>query len=137
MPTSSPPPSSDAIPPTSVASSNDTKGNATSSDRNDSVSPPKLSNPAPNQTPTPTPSLSIPRPSSSQSLQKSGGSSSKHIAILGGVIGGAILLVAIVGIYLCRSNKVSTVKPWATGLSGQLQKAFVTGNYSFSGDNHF
>ncbi|ESR49028.1 protein MALE DISCOVERER 2 [Citrus sinensis] len=129
--TSSPLPSSDAIPPTAVASSNDTKGNATSSDRNDSVSPPKLSNPAPapapNQTPTPTPSLSIPRPSSSQSLQKSGGSSSKHIAILGGVIGGAILVVAIVGIYLCRSNKVSTVKPWATGLSGQLQKAFVTG----------
>lgn len=29
--------------------------------------------------------------------------------------------------YLCKSNKVATVKPWATGLSGQLQKAFVTG----------
>ncbi|XP_021304039.1 probable inactive receptor-like protein kinase At3g56050 isoform X3 [Sorghum bicolor] len=29
---------------------------------------------------------------------------------------------------LCyRSNKVVTVRPWATGLSGQLQKAFVTG----------
>ncbi|KDO68888.1 hypothetical protein CISIN_1g006019mg [Citrus sinensis] len=130
-PTSSPPPSSDAIPPASVGSSDDTKANETSSDRNDSVSPPKLSNPAPapapNQTPTPTPSIPIPRPSSSQSHQKSGGSSSKHIAILGGVIGGAILLVATVGIYLCRCNKVSTVKPWATGLSGQLQKAFVTG----------
>lgn len=133
VPTSSPPLSSDAIPHASAGSSDDTKANKTSSDRNDSVSPPKLSNPAPapapNQTPTPTPtpSLPIPRPSSSQSHQKSGGSSSKHIAILGGVIGGAILLVATVGIYLCRCNKVSTVKPWATGLSGQLQKAFVTG----------
>lgn len=139
MPTSSPPLSSDAIPHASAGSSDDTKANKTSSDRNDSVSPPKLSNPAPAPAPnqTPTPSLPIPRPSSSQSHQKSGGSSSKHIAILGGVIGGAILLVATVGIYLCRCNKVSTVKPWATGLSGQLQKAFVTGNYSFSGDNHF
>ncbi|KAI9156754.1 hypothetical protein LWI28_011676 [Acer negundo] len=49
-------------------------------------------------------------------------------AIFGGAIGGAIfVLIIIVGIYLCRSNKVATVKPWATGLSGQLQKAFVTG----------
>ncbi|KAJ6768179.1 hypothetical protein OIU74_021947 [Salix koriyanagi] len=29
-------------------------------------------------------------------------------------------------IYICKINKAS-VKPWATGLSGQLQKAFVTG----------
>ncbi|KAJ9539821.1 hypothetical protein OSB04_026327 [Centaurea solstitialis] len=28
---------------------------------------------------------------------------------------------------LWRCNKVATVRPWATGLSGQLQKAFVTG----------
>ncbi|KAL9418640.1 hypothetical protein AB3S75_036567 [Citrus x aurantiifolia] len=123
VPTSSPPPSSDAIPPTSIASSNDTKGNATSSDRNDSVSPPKLSNPAPNQTPTPTPSLSIPRPSSSQSLQKSGGSSSKHIAILGGVIGGAILLVAIVGIYLCRSNKVTIISKVIYGANRSIENS--------------
>ncbi|MFQ6647242.1 hypothetical protein Gotur_019172, partial [Gossypium turneri] len=29
--------------------------------------------------------------------------------------------------YLFKTYKVSTVKPWRTGLSGQLQKAFVTG----------
>ncbi|KAF2297353.1 hypothetical protein GH714_021852 [Hevea brasiliensis] len=31
------------------------------------------------------------------------------------------------GAIFFRSNKVVTVRPWATGLSGQLQKAFVTG----------
>jgi hypothetical protein len=48
-----------------------------------------------------------------------------------GAIGGAIL-ISIIGVYLCKSNKVATVKPWATGLSGQLQKAFVTGMSSYS-----
>lgn len=128
--TPSSPLSSHASPPASVAPSNDTKGTATSSDPNDSVpapAPAPAPKPTPTPTPTPTPSLLNPSPSSSRSHQKSGGSSSKHLAILVGVIGGAALLVAVVGIYLCRSNKVSTVKPWATGLSGQLQKAFVTG----------
>ena len=43
---------------------------------------------------------------------------------------GASLLAAVsVALFvLCyRSSKVVTVRPWATGLSGQLQKAFVTG----------
>ncbi|KAE8812742.1 putative LRR receptor-like serine/threonine-protein kinase MRH1 [Hordeum vulgare] len=43
---------------------------------------------------------------------------------------GASLLVAMSAalLVLCyRSSKVVTVRPWATGLSGQLQKAFVTG----------
>ncbi|CAN6355565.1 unnamed protein product [Urochloa humidicola] len=43
---------------------------------------------------------------------------------------GASLLAAVsVALFLLcyRSNKVVTVRPWATGLSGQLQKAFVTG----------
>ncbi|KAK8697982.1 hypothetical protein V6N13_114114 [Hibiscus sabdariffa] len=33
----------------------------------------------------------------------------------------------VLGIILFRSSKVVSFKPWATGLSGQLQKAFVTG----------
>ncbi|KAK8494246.1 hypothetical protein V6N12_033860 [Hibiscus sabdariffa] len=37
------------------------------------------------------------------------------------------VLVLILGIFLFQSSKVVTVKPWVTGLSGQLQKAFVTG----------
>ncbi|PUZ66489.1 hypothetical protein GQ55_3G313200 [Panicum hallii var. hallii] len=43
---------------------------------------------------------------------------------------GASLLAAVsVALFVvcCRSSKVVTVRPWATGLSGQLQKAFVTG----------
>lgn len=48
---------------------------------------------------------------------------------------GASLLAAVsVAVFLLcyRSSKVVTVRPWATGLSGQLQKAFVTGGPSSS-----
>ncbi|TVU37116.1 hypothetical protein EJB05_10409 [Eragrostis curvula] len=42
--------------------------------------------------------------------------------------GGAIFLVmAAASVMYCQVKKVGTVKPWATGLSGQLQRAFVTG----------
>lgn len=42
--------------------------------------------------------------------------------------GGAAFLVmtAAFAVY-CRAKKVGTVRPWVTGLSGQLQRAFVTG----------
>ncbi|KAF2296293.1 hypothetical protein GH714_037275 [Hevea brasiliensis] len=49
-----------------------------------------------------------------------------HVAIIAGAIGGALLVMSIIVIYICKVNK-ATVKPWATGLSGQLQKAFITG----------
>ncbi|XP_062217704.1 protein MALE DISCOVERER 1-like isoform X2 [Phragmites australis] len=40
----------------------------------------------------------------------------------------ALLLVGIVCmLLLCRNKSVKTIGPWKTGLSGQLQKAFVTG----------
>ncbi|WVZ67176.1 hypothetical protein U9M48_016295 [Paspalum notatum var. saurae] len=35
--------------------------------------------------------------------------------------------MAAASIMYCRVKKVGTVRPWATGLSGQLQRAFVTG----------
>jgi len=43
--------------------------------------------------------------------------------------GASVFLAMSVALFvLCyRSSKVVTVRPWATGLSGQLQKAFVTG----------
>ncbi|KAJ6726880.1 PROTEIN MALE DISCOVERER 2 [Salix purpurea] len=48
-------------------------------------------------------------------------------AIIAGAIGGTlVILMSIIIIYICKINKAS-VKPWTTGLSGQLQKAFVTG----------
>ncbi|KAE8695676.1 putative inactive receptor-like protein kinase [Hibiscus syriacus] len=83
------------------------------------------SKPSQNNTVVPnasTPPPSIINPSSSHSR------SNHRSAILGGSIGGAVLLLIVIIIaYLLKTYKVSTVKPWATGLSGQLQKAFVTG----------
>ncbi|XVE52460.1 hypothetical protein DITRI_Ditri02bG0123600 [Diplodiscus trichospermus] len=73
------------------------------------------------------PNDSAPSPSGSNA-SSSQSSSNNQTAILAGVIGGAIfLLVLIIVAYLLKTSKVSTVKPWATGLSGQLQKAFLTG----------
>jgi hypothetical protein len=41
------------------------------------------------------------------------------------------LVVLLIGIacmlLLCRTKSGTTIGPWKTGLSGQLQKAFVTG----------
>ncbi|XP_077252228.1 leucine-rich repeat protein kinase family protein isoform X2 [Tasmannia lanceolata] len=41
--------------------------------------------------------------------------------------GAFLLTVAAAMIFMCRSRGVATIGPWKTGLSGQLQKAFVTG----------
>ncbi|KAL9316107.1 hypothetical protein ACSQ67_017108 [Phaseolus vulgaris] len=54
-------------------------------------------------------------------------STSPKFHMLVGVIGGAVfLLFSSIGIYICKT-KVANVRPWTSGLSGQLQKAFVTG----------
>ncbi|KAG9138780.1 hypothetical protein Leryth_007423 [Lithospermum erythrorhizon] len=91
--------------------------------------------PSPSPSPAPSPSLHQPPDSSFlQSPQSSfepanNTSSSNNLAlILLAAIGGPLLLVIIV-ILICvvRGKKVAVVKPWVTGLSGQLQKAFVTG----------
>ncbi|KAJ1262332.1 hypothetical protein BS78_09G098600 [Paspalum vaginatum] len=47
------------------------------------------------------------------------------IAAAGASLAAALSVALFVLCY--RSNHVVTVRPWATGLSGQLQKAFVTG----------
>ncbi|KAL1562647.1 protein MALE DISCOVERER 1-like isoform X1 [Salvia divinorum] len=38
-----------------------------------------------------------------------------------------LLIVASIMLVVCRSRAAQTIRPWKTGLSGQLQKAFVTG----------
>jgi hypothetical protein len=44
------------------------------------------------------------------------------------IAGSSVFLVmAVASVVYCRAKKVGTVKPWVTGLSGQLQRAFVTG----------
>jgi hypothetical protein len=72
-------------------------------------------------------------PSPPQPKTKS--SSVPHWAIYLSCIGGALGLVVIastVYLLLSRRNKDNTVIPWATGLSGQLSKAFVTGQSPFT-----
>ncbi|KAI4302433.1 hypothetical protein MLD38_038178 [Melastoma candidum] len=87
--------------------------------------------PPPPEPVPPVPELSSVPPPESFTQQKSKKSKtiwSKHPGIMGGVIGGsAFVLITILGVFFCKGAKVATVKPWATGLSGQLQKAFVTG----------
>jgi hypothetical protein len=76
------------------------------------------------------PSISAPAPSNSSvpRVAFESSPSKKHQGpIIAGAVGGTlVILVSIISIYICKINKVS-VNPWATGLSGQLQKAFVTG----------
>ncbi|XP_052311404.1 inactive receptor-like serine/threonine-protein kinase At2g40270 isoform X3 [Populus trichocarpa] len=78
--------------------------------------------------PSAPPSISAPARSDSSAPRISSESfQSKKSAIIAGAIGGTlVILISILSIYICKTNKAS-VKPWATGLSGQLQKAFVTG----------
>lgn len=48
--------------------------------------------------------------------------------IVGILCGVFLLIIAVVIICICRSRAARTIGPWKTGLSGQLQKAFVTGD---------
>lgn len=81
--------------------------------------PPPATSTSPSVVPTPAEAPSTPPASSSRHL--------KLYLTVSAAAGGSLLLLLIIGIYFWRSGKVSTVKPWATGLSGQLQRAFVTG----------
>ncbi|KAL1567415.1 protein MALE DISCOVERER 2-like [Salvia divinorum] len=60
--------------------------------------------------------------------QPTGGKSGHSLKL---IIGLSILLfllmVASIMLVVCRSRTAKTIRPWKTGLSGQLQKAFVTG----------
>lgn len=85
-------------------------------------------------------SPSSPSPSSSQSASPSaiGGQtehkSAKNVLIAPLVIGGIIFIIISIATtyFLCyRAQKAASVMPWVTGLSGKLQKAFITGMLSF------
>ncbi|KAL4367086.1 hypothetical protein GQ457_05G031920 [Hibiscus cannabinus] len=79
----------------------------------------------------PSPSSSIPNasaPSPSGNNRISSSSNHQTTILVGAIGGGGLFLLILIAIaYLFKTSKVSAVKPWATGLSGQLQKAFVTG----------
>lgn len=117
-----------------------TSPGATDLVKENSQSPSSSPSPAPTPSPTPSPSPSpespppstLPNPNLTSPPPDSppleSRSNNHRKLILAGVIGGSVFLfMSVIGIYLYKSNKVTTVKPWATGLSGQLQKAFVTG----------
>lgn len=100
---------------------------------------------SPSLSPSPTPSItaephlapsprssaspsSLPSPAENRSGVEDSRRSHRRALILSAAIGGPILLlILITGTIFFRSYKMAVVKPWATGLSGQLQRAFVTG----------
>ncbi|KAM0846395.1 hypothetical protein ACQ4PT_055699 [Festuca glaucescens] len=52
----------------------------------------------------------------------------RRMHVIAGAGASVLAVMSAALLVLCyRSSKVVTVRPWATGLSGQLQKAFVTG----------
>ncbi|KAI4368910.1 hypothetical protein MLD38_017413 [Melastoma candidum] len=78
--------------------------------------------PEPDRIPAPSPLL-VPKRNAGGFHQMS-----RALLLSAGVIGGTfVVLFSAASFVLCRHSKVIMVKPWATGLSGQLQKAFVTG----------
>ncbi|KAK3019353.1 hypothetical protein RJ639_003884 [Escallonia herrerae] len=98
------------------------------------IQTPSPASPTPETNAVPEPShfgpAPLPSPVSAPSpiVDKSSKPKPRIVLILSGVVGGSIFIfISAVGIVFWRSSKVVTVKPWATGLSGQLQKAFVTG----------
>ncbi|XP_009776550.1 inactive receptor-like serine/threonine-protein kinase At2g40270 [Nicotiana sylvestris] len=114
------------------------KNNAPSSSPSPAPSPSLSPSPTPSITakphlaPSPTSSSSspssLPSPAENPSGLENSRRSHHRALILSAAIGGPILLfILITGAIFFRSNKIAVVKPWATGLSGQLQRAFVTG----------
>ncbi|KAL8552223.1 hypothetical protein ACS0TY_001067 [Phlomoides rotata] len=80
--------------------------------------------PAPDPSPVPVLPPSTPANNDGTITQRKSGDVLKMFAAIGGPL---LLLLLIAGFIFYRYGKVATVKPWATGLSGQLQRAFVTG----------
>lgn len=73
--------------------------------------------------------ISVPSPPiTSSAAPSSGGSDGKKNAIIVSIAVGISVLLGIAILFgLWRSNRLSTVKPWRTGLSGPLQKSLVHG----------
>lgn len=69
-----------------------------------------------------------PAPLPLSAAQPTGGKSGHSLKlIIGLLVLLFLLIVASVMLVVCRSRAAKTIRPWKTGLSGQLQKAFVTG----------
>lgn len=81
---------------------------------------------SPNQT------HSSPSPTHAPSPPSTPNSKDHKSLIIGVSLGGfALFFFFILVVYFYRRNRGTMVKPWASGLSGQLQKAFVAGKMIF------
>ncbi|KAF3971451.1 hypothetical protein ACB098_05G104100 [Castanea mollissima] len=94
-------------------------------------SPPPAPQPSPahpnssNSNRHPVQSPSFPGNTDKPSNSGNSGNTWKYIIIAAGV---AVFLILAAAIFcMFRSQAVATIGPWKTGLSGQLQKAFITG----------
>lgn len=58
-----------------------------------------------------------------------GGKSGSTWKYIGIGIGAFLVAIFVFLILICKSKAAQTIRPWKTGLSGQLQKAFITGSF--------
>ncbi|KAL5707768.1 hypothetical protein ACHQM5_018630 [Ranunculus cassubicifolius] len=78
--------------------------------------------------PDPPENQSPPNPDVSFPLPPPPPSGKRHWTYIVGGIGAALFFaVALCLVFACRRKGVKPIRPWKSGLSGQLQKAFVTG----------
>eukprot|EP01018_Ginkgo_biloba_P000048 Gb_21863 [translate_table: standard] len=99
-----------------------------------SVPSPKPSSVSPVPVPAPLPYLLAPpsRFSGAQPSLQSRPSSPKRRSIswiyhIAAPVVAFLLVSSVIIICICRNRSMSAIRPWKTGISGQLQKAFVTG----------
>ncbi|XP_010494736.1 PREDICTED: protein MALE DISCOVERER 1 [Camelina sativa] len=59
--------------------------------------------------------------------EKSKGFKDVWLYVIIGVAAFVAVMIIVAVIFFCRKRAVKSIGPWKTGLSGQLQKAFVTG----------
>ncbi|KAF8085722.1 hypothetical protein N665_0650s0035 [Sinapis alba] len=79
-----------------------------------------------NVSPPPPPPTSVPLANSP--TPRTSASSSVVVPVVVACVGGVVLLLLVAtGVYYFKSKVGKSVNPWRTGLSGQLQKVFVTG----------
>ena len=91
--------------------------------RSSASHPPRKSPPALHVSSAPPPSVAFPN---IPTLRRSSSNSIAPIVV--GCTGGVLLLLLATGVFFFKSKAGKSVNPWRTGLSGQLQKVFITGN---------
>ncbi|KAL2467350.1 Leucine-rich repeat protein kinase family protein [Abeliophyllum distichum] len=91
-----------------------------------SLAPPPKHEPRNTTNPPLDSSGAVSKPTDKESpVGKKSGNLWKYIV---GISSSVFLLIFVAAIFvICRSRAAQTIRPWKTGLSGQLQKAFVTG----------